>query len=240
MSGLLAIWVLLAQPLLPAKRAPRVPTVSPERLEAHVRMLSETFAPRDWQSPQNLERVADYAAAHFEAAGARVERQPFTVHGQAYQNVIGHLGPESGERIILGAHYDTYGKLPGADDNASGVAVLLELAGILVEAAPMQPVDLVAYSLEEPPYFWTSHMGSAVHAADVKRRGLPVAFMASIEMVGYFSDAEGSQEPSGIPYRILVPSRGNFIAVVGRLRDGALTRRVKAAMRRGSEIISRT
>lgn len=229
-------WSVLVEPVLPTRPGPGIPEVSQARLEAHVRMLSETLVPRDFQSAQNLHRAADYIAEQFEAAGARVERQPFTVRGRSYENVIGHFGPADGPRIILGSHYDSFGKLPAADDNASGVAALIELAGLLGKNPPSRPVDLVAYSLEEPPYFSSDNMGSAFHAADLKKRGVPVDFMASVEMVGCFKDEPGSQEPRGAIFRALVPSRGNFIAVVGRLEDIPLVRRVKSGMSTGSDL----
>jgi hypothetical protein len=229
-------WSVLAEPVLPRRPGADIPEVSPARLEAHVRMLSETFVPRDFQSVQNLHRSADYIAGQFEAAGAKVERQPFTVMGNAYENVIAHFGPDEGAHVILGAHYDSFGKLPAADDNASGVAALIELGGLLGKFTPTKPVDLVAYSLEEPPYFSSANMGSAFHAADLRKRGVPVDFMASVEMVGCFKDEPGSQEPQGAIFRTLVPSRGDFIAVVGRLSDIPLVRRVKSGMRMGSDL----
>jgi hypothetical protein len=234
--SMLLTWTLLAEPIFPVSPALQIPAVSEARLEAHVRVLSETLVPRDYQHADNLHQVADYVTGEFEAAGARVERQFFTVHGESYENVIAHFGPDAGERVILGAHYDSFGRLPAADDNASGVAAILELASLLGKEPPSRPVDLVAYSLEEPPYFSSAQMGSAYHAADLKRRGVPVAFMASVEMVGCFKDEPGSQEPKGAIFRVLVPSRGNFIAVVGRLSDIPLVRRVKAGMRRGSAL----
>lgn len=235
-AGFALAWTLVTEPVLAGHRSSAIPDVAPERLEAHVRMLSETFSPRDFQNPENLHRAADYIAEQFAAAGGEVERQPFTARGRSYENVIAHFGPEEGPRIILGAHYDSFGKLPAADDNASGVAAILGLATLFAKSPPARPVDLVAYSLEEPPYFMTPQMGSAIHAADLKRRRVPVDFMASVEMVGCFKDGPGTQEPKGIIFRPIVPSRGSFIAVVGRLQDIPLTRRVKRAMRGGSRL----
>src|SRR5207237_7424647 len=134
-----------------------------------------------------------YLRQEFTASGGRVSEQEFKVDGQGYRNVIVEFGPATPERIVVGAHYDTFDALPGADDNASGVACLIELARLLAQADLPLRVELVAYALEEPPYFGTASMGSAVHAQSLKKEGAPVRAMLSLEMVGYFSDEPGSQ-----------------------------------------------
>ena len=121
--------------------------------------------------------------------------------------------------------------LPGADDNASGVAGLIELAYLLGKTSLPVRVELVAFTLEEPPFFRTPFMGSAIHAASLKKQGVKVRIMFALEMIGFFSDASHSQ---GFPLSILrlfYPSQGNFIAVVGKLGQGSVVRRVKQAMR---------
>jgi hypothetical protein len=205
--------------------------VEPTRLEAHVRMLSEQCVPRDYTHTDNLDRVAAYIREQFLAAGGRVSEQPFTVRGKTYRNVIARFGPEQGERIVVGAHYDSCEPLPAADDNASGIAGLIELAFLLQKQAPALGVELVAYTLEEPPFFRTEHMGSAVHAKALKAQGVKVRAMLALEMIGYFSDEKGSQEyPLGL-LSLFYPSKGNYIAVIGRFTDMGLVRRVKKAMR---------
>jgi Zn-dependent M28 family amino/carboxypeptidase len=200
------------------------------RLKAHVRKLSEDLAPRDWAHPDWLERAADYIRGEFQAAGGGVADQPYTVGGRTYRNVIASFGPETQERVVVGAHYDAAGPLPGADDNASGVAGLLELARLLGASPPLLRVELVAFSLEEPPFFRTGGMGSAVHARSLKEQGVPVRAMISLEMIGYFSDLDGSQQLPSPLLKALYPSRGDFIAVVGKLDQVRLVRRVKRAM----------
>src|SRR5947207_1374953 len=156
-------------------------------------MLSETFSPRDEGHPDNLDRVAAYVGKEFEQAKGIVSEQPYEVNGKTYRNVIAQFGPETKERIIIGAHYDTAGPRPGADDNASGVAGIIELAYLLGRSELPIRVELVAYTLEEPPYFHTKYMGSAVHAESLKKQGLMVRLMVSLEMIGYFTDAPNSQ-----------------------------------------------
>lgn len=214
---------------------PKESVVSPERLEAHVRALAD-LAPRDYANPANLDRAAGYIRTQFEDSGAAVEFQDFAVRGTSYRNVTAAFGPRSDERVVVGAHYDAAGPFPGADDNASGVAGLIELAHLLSDASPAIGVELVAYSLEEPPFFATPHMGSAVHAASLQAQGVRLHGMLSLEMIGYFTDAPDSQRFPHPAMKALYPSTGNFIGVVGKIGQGSLVWRVKRAMRRGSPL----
>jgi Zn-dependent M28 family amino/carboxypeptidase len=207
--------------------------VDPARLEAHVRALAG-FAPRDEGHPENLDRAAAYVRQELQRAGGRVEDQTFEVSGETYRNVIARFGPESRERIVVGAHYDAAGPYPGADDNASGVAGLIELAHLLGKDPPPLRVELVAYTLEEPPHFAGLTMGSAIHAASLKKQGVRLRAMIGLEMIGYFTDEPGSQQFPAPGLSLLYPSRGNFITVVGKLGQGPLVRRIKKTMARGA------
>ena len=242
-SGLLAAaWAVVTQPVPPPRKSrssggSAIGLVEPGRLEAHVRMLSETLVPRDEEHPENLDRVAAYILGEFERAQAvEVAEQPYPVNGRTYRNVLARFGPDTRERIVVGAHYDAAGPYPGADDNASGVAGLIELAHLLGRTKLPLRVELVAFSLEEPPYFRTEYMGSAVHAASLKKQGVPVRAMFCLEMIGYFSDAPGSQGFPTPALKPFYPSKGNFITIVGKPDQGALVRRVKTAMRHASPL----
>ncbi|HEY0063813.1 MAG TPA: M28 family peptidase [Telluria sp.] len=217
------------------------PAVDPARLEQHVRKLSVELYPRSADQPRQLAAAAAYIAAEFRAAGAAVELQPVLVQGTTYHNVIARFGPRQGPVMVIGAHYDSHGRqqaapptpashTPGADDNASGVAGLIELAHLLGRHPPARSVELVAYTLEEPPYFRTEHMGSAWHARALKASGRAVQLMLSLEMIGYFSDAPGSQSYPVPAMKRLYPERGNFIALVGKFGDFGITRRARAIM----------
>jgi Zn-dependent M28 family amino/carboxypeptidase len=154
------------------------------------------------------------------------------VRGQLYRNVIASLGPATGPLLVVGAHYDSFGDFgpnPGADDNASGTAGLLELARLLHGRSLRQRVELVAYANEEPPWFGSPWMGSTVHARSL--RGQDVRGMICLEMIGYFTETQPA--PSWL-FRLLYPDRGDFVVVAGRWADRDLTRRVKQAIR-GSE-----
>ncbi|WP_223754328.1 M28 family peptidase [Myxococcus sp. RHSTA-1-4] len=234
--GLARAWGWGTRREFPSARTCAMAGVEPERLRAHVRMLSETFHPRDYRHPENLERAADYIAGQLERAGGHVESQPFRVAGRDYRNVIARFGPEGGARLVVGAHYDSAEGTPGADDNASGVAGLLELARVLGREPPPLRVDLVAFTLEEPPHFHTDRMGSAVHARSLKEAGVSVRAMLSLEMLGTYSDAPGSQDYPVAALRLRYPDTGDFIGVVGIPGDGGLTDAVAAAMRAGSPL----
>jgi Zn-dependent M28 family amino/carboxypeptidase len=215
----------------------RIQSVSrpePARLEVRLRQLVGDYFPRDIYHPENLARAADWIARQLERAGARVSRQPFSAEGRPYRNVIGAFGPETGDIVVVGAHYDACGELPGADDNASGVTGLLELGDLLSESRPACRVELVAYALEETPVFGTDHMGSAVHARSLRKSGTRVRGMLCLEMIGYFRDEPGSQKLPPEVGRLPGADRGNFIAVVGdRPR---FVERVENAMKSGGEL----
>ncbi len=228
---LIVIWFWLTQPLLSNPRASVERTVEPARLEAHVRKLSVDLTPRDVSHIENLDLTAAYIRSEFLQLGATVLEQPYRIEGKSYRNVIARFGPETADRIVVGAHYDAAGALPGADDNASGVAGLLELARLLSQRQLTMRVELVAFTLEEPPFFGTNGMGSVIHAESLRKENVKVRAMMSLEMIGYFSDAPNSQHFPAALLQAFYPSRGNFISVVGRVGDGLLARRVKVAMR---------
>jgi hypothetical protein len=189
--------------------------------------LTTTPAVRNYRHPVALDSVAVYITRQLRAAGARaVHEQAYEVNGQTYRNIIGSFGPVTGERLVVGAHYDVCGQQPGADDNGSGVAALLEFARLLgVGAKPLtQPVELVAYTLEEPPFFRTAHMGSYVHAAELHATGVPVRGMVALETLGYFDDRPRSQRyPLGV-LKLFYGSRGNYVTVAQKFGNGRFGR----------------
>ncbi len=187
------------------------------QLQKHVSFLSKIQPVRNHQNIGSLNKVVEYLQSVFEAAGGRVELQLFEVNGETYKNVIASFGPLKGERIIVGAHYDSYADSPGADGNASGVAGILELARMLGEEQGKlkQRIDFVAYCLKEAPYYETEHMGSALHAKSLKEEGVEVKAMICCEMIGYFSDAPDSQYFPDTVLETIYPTTGNFALVVG-------------------------
>ncbi len=233
-------WYRVTQPFVtiapPPVSASALPNASSAGLERHVRKLALDFPNRSSDNPTQLHRAADYIEGELAQLGFKVVRQEFVARGQAYRNLLVSMGPETTDVLVIGAHYDVAGKQPGADDNASGVAGLLELARLLKSVDLKQKVELVAYTLEEPPYFGSQFMGSAIHAKAMKRSGKRASLMLSLECIGYFSDVPGSQD---YPVRLLswiYPTVGNFIALVGYYEDGKTARRVKAAMQSANSL----
>lgn len=225
--GLSLFWI--TQPLIFYSQ-PRKAVLgsTPDNLKNDVRMLSETLAPRGERLADNLDKKAAFIREEFEKTGAKVSEQVFTVNGANYRNVIAIFGAESPERIVVGAHYDTAGGHPGADDNSSGVAGLLELARLLSKTELPVQVELVAYSLEEPPFFGTDKMGSYFHAKSLHEKNFKVRLMICLEMIGYFSDAANTQDYPISLLGLIYPSTGNYAAVVGNLGNGWTVRNIKS------------
>ena len=204
-----------------------------DRMESDVRFLTELQPARNYLNLVSLNKAADYVFDEFSKLNCKVERQKFDAKGSEYQNVIAHFGPEDAQRIVIGGHYDVCGDQPGADDNASAVAGLLELARLFDELKPelKYHYEFVAYTLEEPPFFRTDKMGSAVHAQSLKDANINVELMLSLEMIGYFSEEEGSQDyPIGL-LKWFYPTKGNFIAVIGKMGQGGVVRKMKRMMK---------
>ncbi len=223
-------WLLVAQPTTHTQ-PPSQATVAPDRLKAHVQVLSETFHPRNWQNTQNLDRCAAYITRHFIQAGARVSEQAYKFGDRQYRNVIGKFGSDTDQRLVIGAHYDTCENTPGADDNASGVAALIEL-GYLLGQQPSNPaIELVAYTLEEPPFFRTAQMGSAMHANMLATQKIPVRGVIVFEMVGYYRDEPWTQSYPALLLHLMYPSRGNFVGVIGRWDQGDWIKKIKMGMK---------
>lgn len=216
---------------------PVVP-VSKERLYADVKFLTEIMPPRHAFNINSLNKSAAYIFEQFQEISSRVSYQTFQVERDEYKNIICSLGPENGERLIVGAHYDVCGDQPGADDNASGVAGLLEIARLVHELKPVLKyrLDFVAFALEEPPYFKTNAMGSAVHAKSLDQAKVPVKGMICLEMIGYYSDEKNSQRYPVDAMKMIYPSKANFISVVGNMGQGKLVNHVKKYLKEGSSI----
>jgi Zn-dependent M28 family amino/carboxypeptidase len=208
------------------------------RLYNDVAFLTSVDPPRNWTHPESLNKVAVYIESELKTCGLPVEIQEFTAKGTVYKNILASYGPSDAPRLVLGAHYDVYGEMPGADDNASAVAGLLETARMLASEKPSLAyrVDFVAYCLEEPPFFATGLMGSAVHARSLKARGIEVLAMLCYEMIGYFSDEPYSQQFPHPSLAQLYPHQGNFIVVVGIAGQEDLIEKVKDLMQANSGI----
>ncbi len=216
--------LLLLTLLLPMSAAAQTPADTAQ-LRRHLVALTTTPEPRNYRHPASLNQAASYIKAELAAAGGQPTEQPYVVQGQRYYNVLAHFGPETGPRLVVGAHYDVCGEQPGADDNGTGVAALLELARLLGQQANLPyRVDLVAYTLEEPPFFRTKNMGSYVHAQALHAAGVPVRGMVALEMLGYYDDRPGSQDYPFGPLKWVYGSRGNYVTVAQKFGNGRFGR----------------
>lgn len=194
-------------------------------VKQHLVALTKHETPRNYKNLTRLNAVADYIKNVFNTYADTVYFQEFSANGQSYKNVIASFGTHHKKRIIVGAHYDVCGDQQGADDNASGVTALLELARLLKSKTLNNRIDLVAYTLEEPPYFDTELMGSAIHANSLTNSKQEVLGMISVEMIGYFKDEKNSQDYPIGALSMIYGKRGNYITLVKKWKAGSFARK---------------
>ena len=210
-----------------------------ERGRAIVEHLAGTIGPRSLAHADSLDQAALYIEERFAKLGYTVERQPYDLPGdRPVRNlIVEKAGRDKPEEIILvGAHYDTVPLTPGADDNASGVAGLLELARLLKLYANRRTIRLVAFTCEEPPYFKSRWMGSRVYAREARRRGDDIIAMLALEMIGFFDESLAQSFP--LPFMsYFYPSTADFIGVTGNISNRRLVTKIREAMRRGGNIV---
>ena len=204
-------------------------------LKEHVEVLSSGIGSRSIQEPRSLARAQSYIHDRFSAYGMIVRVQDYEASGTPTANLIA-FNPDTdldSPLLLLGAHYDTVMGTPGADDNASAVAVMLEIARQLNAQKCGTPCNVlfVAFSTEEPPSFNTRYMGSRVFVNSLVKEKLVIQGALILEMVGYFSDKPDSQK---IPLTVKwmgFPTTANFIAVVGNGRSRSLVKEVSAGIK---------
>lgn len=209
---------------------------SPKRLHQDVATLVQWL--RNPEHMDELNQSADYIKGQWEKLGLTVTEQKFRLGDKEFRNLMVSFGPQNAPRFIVGAHYDVFKDQPGADDNASGVAGLLELSRLLAEHKPplKTRLDLVAYTLEEPPY---STYGSQIHAQSLLKAKVPLKGMISLEMIGYYSDKPNSQHFPSKVMRWFYPDKGNFIALVGYGKALGLLNKTQQAFKQFSTLPAR-
>ena len=214
-----------------------VQQVSRGLLEAHVRELAETIGERNVFHPQAVAAAAGYIERAWQQQGYEVARQNYQARGVECANLeVSRQGTDRPEEILLiGAHYDSVAGSPGADDNASGVAALLELSRLFAAIEPEITVRFVAFVNEEPPFFYWGDMGSRVYARAARERGDRIRLMVSIESVGYYSDQPGSQRYPPL-FRFFFPDQGNFLAFVSDLGSRRWLRRSVEAFEASTDL----
>jgi hypothetical protein len=206
-----------------------------KHLCAHVHALAEEIGERNLFRYESLERSAAYIEETFRSCGWEVSDQAFAVERRMVRNIEakrrGSISPE--EIVVVGAHYDSVCGSPGANDNASGVAAILELARLFVTRAHDRTLRLVTFVNEEPPFFRSRYMGSRVYARRARGQGENILAMLSVETIGYYSGAIGSQ---GYPFPLglLYPHVPDFIGIVGNIQSHMLVRRCINSFRKHS------
>lgn len=203
-----------------------------ERLRAHVQVLAGRIGERNLTRYDALEDAALYVGDGFRSFGLKVDQHGYLAEGREVVNLEAQLqgsrAPE--EIVVIGAHYDSAPGTPGANDNATGVAALLELSRRWAKSRPERTLRFVAFVNEEPPHFQSGSMGSMVYARRARERGEKIVAMISLETMGCYSDRPGSQRYPA-PLNRFYPDTGNFIAFVGNMKSRELLHRAIATFR---------
>jgi hypothetical protein len=212
-----------------------------DRLYTHVDRLAGLIGPRHLGKPNSLNVTATYIERAFVDLGDSVDRQEYAVDDTRVANlVVERPGTRrADEVVVLGAHYDTVPATPGADDNASAVAMLIEVARMLQGVVFQRTLRFVAFACEEPPHFYTDSMGSQVYARRCRLGGERIIGMICLEMVGYYRTEPNSQQiPPSIPRYLkwAFPHRGDFLAAVGNLRSWRLGWAFRCGFKRAARL----
>jgi hypothetical protein len=196
------------------------------QLERDVRRLAQDIGERSVWRPAGLDAAAAHIEGVFRESGYTIDEQVYESFGVPVRNVEAtRTGSRQPEQIILvGAHYDSVRGTVGANDNASGVAAMLEIARALSAEALPRTLRFVAFVNEEPPHFNVGEMGSQVYARAAAQRGDVIIAMLSLETIGYYDDTPGSQRYP-FPFNLVYPDRGDFIGFVGNIASRRLLRR---------------
>ncbi|MFT3785764.1 MAG: M20/M25/M40 family metallo-hydrolase [Tepidisphaeraceae bacterium] len=214
-----------------------------DRLHTHVSKLAGEIGPRGVYAPAKNDATVEYIEAQLRAAGYEPTRQSFDVPNMKVQatNIIAEKqgSDHADEIIVLGAHHDSVSTTPGADDNASGVAGLLESARMLKDVKTTRTIRFVFFANEEPPFFQTERMGSLVYAKACKARGDKITAMVCYEMLGYYSDAPNSQHaPAILPAALKqnLPTVANFLSLVTNVANNDLVERCRVSFQQATDL----
>jgi hypothetical protein len=216
--------------------APLTAGASEEALRTYIRTLADEIGERHVLRPHALLAAADYIRAVWEEQGYRVARREYDLDGRTWANLEvvrpGTMHPR--EVVLVGAHYDTVPGSPGANDNGSGVAALLELTRHFARRETARTLRFVAFVNEEPPFFLTGNMGSEHYARAARERGDDIRAMLCLETIGYYRDEPGSQHYPPF-FSFFYPDRGDFLAFVANFSSRALMQEMVAAFRAASD-----
>jgi len=202
------------------------------RLREHVRILAGQIGERNVWQYDALQEAERYLDGKLRESGYSTAFQDYQVEGKTVRNLEAELGGTSkpAEILVIGAHYDSAMGCPGANDNGSGVAALLEIARLLAGKRLERTVRFVAFVNEEPPFFQTEAMGSLVYARRCKQRNEAIVAMLSLETIGYYTDAKGSQQYP-FPFSLFYPDTGDFLGFVANLGSRSFLHRAVQSFR---------
>ncbi len=208
-------------------------------LKQTVEKLSQEIGEHNFIFYKNLVTAADFLDDSLVKYGYKVQRQGYEISGKKYYNLEVEIPgtDKANEIVIIGGHYDSVTASPGANDNSSGAAGVLELARIFAGKNISRTLRFVEFVNEEPPFFWTPDMGSMVYAKRCQARGEKIMAMLSLETIGYYSDIPGSQKYP-FPLDLIYPGTGDFIAFVGNIDSGNLVRNVISLFRKYAQFPS--
>ena len=213
-----------------------------ERLQDHLKTLTINIGERSVLLPENLKRTAEYIESFYREIGIPVHSEPYQYRDFMVSNVVAEVSfcANPSKRYLIGAHYDSVAGTVGADDNASAIAVQLEVARHLKALKDHKELDLavkfVSFTLEEPPAFGTRHMGSKVYAKKAKRENEQIDGMICLEMVGYSCHNPGYQS---YPFPLMFldyPKEGNFIGIVGNFKSRKFAQTLFQSFRKNHEL----
>ncbi len=199
--------------------------------------ITNTAKPRNYKNIETLNKVANYIKKELTKVSDTAFFQSYKVENNTYKNVIASIGTQHKERIVIGAHYDVFGNSDGADDNASGVAGMLQLARLLSKHKELKyRIDFVAYTLEEPPFFRTEKMGSFIHAKSLFDKNISVKGMICLETIGYYSSKTDSQEYPIKEMKHLYGTKGDFVSVIQNEKAKRFSNQLTESMKSGNKI----
>jgi Zn-dependent M28 family amino/carboxypeptidase len=204
-----------------------------DMLGEHVETLAGRIGERNVWRYAALQRAAAYITEDFRSSGYMPAVQEYEVQSVRVQNIEAVLAgsTEPTQAVVIGAHYDTVPGCPGANDNGTGIAAVLELARRFAGRRRRRTIRFAAFVNEEPPFFQTAAMGSWVYANEAKRRGDRITGMMSLETMGYYSDQPNTQTYPIAPLALLYPNTGNFIGFVSNIGSARLLRKAQRAFK---------
>lgn len=213
-----------------------MPDLLEERLRAHVEKLAEEIGERNIWHPAGMEAGVAYIETIWQEMGLTVQKESYQATKESRVKNLWVAVPGAGqadEIIVIGAHHDSVKGSPGANDNGSGVAALIELTRLLQEARPARTIHFVAFANEEPPFFLTKKMGSRVHAIRARQERQNIVGMISLETIAFYTSEPGSQRYP-LPFGLFYPDTANFVGFVSNLGSRRLMQTLLDSFRRHS------